>query len=256
MHFPVLLSQVHAQYPVSKLIEFHPLEVESGGGHLWRSASNGPAVRRWMLRFEDLTNEEAGALVALYEACAGGWRTFSFADPMSNLLRWSEDIRNDAWGKSAGLTITISSGGSEGPVEFLIVNTGATAGQVWQELDLAPGAAICFSCEARGGAMKLRACGTELVTAASGEWSRRFITVVSSGGVQRVEIELEGGASVQVRRIQAEIQSAPSEYQGTYERGGIHAKTRFAENGLRIASVAPDRNVAEVVLESTGEDGW
>jgi hypothetical protein len=256
MYFPVLLSQVQAHLPVVKVTSFSPVEVESPGGRLWRTASDRPAVRKWALRYEDLTDDEAGALEAFYDACAGGWRTFTFADPMSNLLRWSEDIGNEIWGKSAGLRITVSSSVGEGPAEFLIVNSSASAGKVWQELDIAPGSALCFSCETRGGALKLRAGGQEQPIAASGDWSRKFITAVSSGGVQRVEIEVDAGVSVEVRRIQAETQRAPSEYQATFERGGVYAKTRFSEGGLRIVSVAPNRNVAEVVLESHGEDDF
>lgn len=252
MYFPVLLSRAQVQYPVWKSTEFSLVEAESPGGHLWRSASELPASRRWTLRFEDLTDAEAAALEALYESCAGGWRTFSFADPLSNLLRWSEDIRNSAWGRSAGLTITAA--GGVAPAEFQIVNTSATPGQVWQEIDLAPGAVVCLSCETRGGPLTLRAGSTEQTTAGSGAWTRRFLTAESTGGLQRMELELPAGGSVEVRRIQVETQRAPSQYQATFERGGVRAKTRFAGGGLRIISVAPDRNIAEVVLESHGED--
>lgn len=254
MYFPVLLSRAQVQYPVQKFLEFTFAEAESPGANLWRGLPDGPALRRWVLRFEDLTDGEADALASFYESCEGGWRSFSFADPMMNLLRWSEDPGNDAWGKSAGLTITKLAGGGGEPAEFQIVNPNATAGQVWQELDLAPGVAVCFSCEVRGGPVKLQAGSADLMTAASGDWARRFLTAVSTGGVQRVGLELEAGGAVQVRRIQAETQLAPSQYQGTFESGGIHARARFADGGLRIVSVAPDRNRAEVVLESAGEE--
>lgn len=254
MYFPVLLSRAQVQYPVQKALEYRLAEAESPGGNVWRGLPDGPASRRWVLRFEDLTDGEADALASFYELCEGGWRSFSFADPMTNLLRWSEDLGNNAWGKSAGLTITTLSGSGGEPAEFQVMNPNATAGQVWQELDLAPGVAVCFSCEVRGGGLWLRVGGAELKMAASGDWMRRFITAVSTGGAQRVELELEAGGSAQVRRIQAETQLAPSQYQGTYESGGIHPRARFADGGLRIVSVAPDRNRAGVVLESVGED--
>lgn len=254
MYFPVLLSRAQVHYPVQKSVVFRIAETESPGGNVWRGLPDGPALRRWVLRFEDLTDGEAEALASFYESCEGGWRSFSFADPMTNLLRWSEDLGNNVWGKSAGLTITGFPGSGGEPAEFQLVNPNATAGQVWQDLDLAPGVAVCFSCEVRGGALKLRAGGAELMTAAGGEWMRRFLTAVSAGGAQRLELELEAGGAVEVRRIQAETQLAPSHYQGTFESGGIHPRARFAEGGLRIVCVAPDRNRAEVVLESAGED--
>ncbi len=254
MYFPVMLSRVQAQYPAVKTLESVHAEAESPGGYLWRGAPDQPVIRRWMLRFEDLTDAEAGALRELYETCGGAWRTFCFADPMSNLLRWSEDAGNAAWGKSAGLVLTKSAGGNGLPAEFEIVNSNAAPGQVWQEVDLAPGAVVCFSCELRGGAATLRAGGAALRATAGTDWLRAYVAGESSGGMQRLEVEVDAGASVWIRRLQAEMQRAPSPYQGTYERGGVYLKARFAEGGLRITTVAPGRNEAEVVLESAGED--
>jgi hypothetical protein len=253
MYFPVLHSKAQAQYPTVKLLESGHVEAKSPGGYLWRGAAERPLARRWLLQFEGLTDPEARALASLYEWCAGGWRTFSFADPMSNLLRWSEDLRNAAWMKSAWLTITAAGGGGGQPAEFLIVNTGTAPGGIWQELDLAPGADLCFSCEVSGGTLKLRWAGKEVTITAGDGWARGFVTGESNGGLQRVEMELEAGMAVRVRRIQAETQRVPSQYQGTFERGGVYSNTRFAERGLRIVSVAPDQNMAEVELESTGE---
>lgn len=256
MYFPVLLSRVQAQYPAVKVLESVHTEVESPGGYLWRSAPVQPVIRRWVLRFEDLTDVEAGALRALYETCGGAWRTFCYADPMSNLLRWSEDAGNAAWGKSAGLAVTPLAGGSGLPAEFEIVNTSGAPGQLWQDVDLAPGAVMCFSCELRGGAATLRAGGASQRATAGSEWAQAYVAGESSGGMQRVEVELDAGAVVRIRRLQAETQRAPSQYQGTYERGGVYPKTRFVEGGLKIISVAPGRSAAEVVLESAGEDEW
>ncbi len=256
MYFPVLLSRAQAQYPAARVLESMHVEAESPGGHLWRSGSNETLIHRWVLRFEDLTDTEAGALRALYEACGGAWRTFRFADPMSNLLRWSEDLGSAAWGKSAGMAVAMISGGNGAPAEFEIKNTSGAPGQLWQELDLAPGASVCFSCELRGGAATLRAGGASIRATAGAEWDQAYVSGESSGGMQRLEVEVDAGALVRIRRLQAETQRAPSQYQGTYERGGVYPRTRFVEGGLRITSVAPGRNAAEVVLESAGEDEW
>lgn len=256
MYFPVQASRVPAQYPVTRTTESLFREVETPGGKLWRSASDGPALRRWVLRFEDLTDDEAAALVDCYEACAGGWRTLIFADPMGNLLQWSEDLEAAAWGKDAGLTVSRPGGAAERPAEFQIVNGSAAAARIWQELDLAPGLAVCFSCEVRGEAVALRAPGGAMrAVAAREDWTKVFITGESAGGPQRVELEIPAGATVHVRRLQAETQLAPSDYQGTFDTGGIHAKTRFAGNGLQVVAVAPDRHRAEVILESVMENG-
>lgn len=253
MYFPVLHSKAQVQYPVAKYLESGHVEVKSPGGHLWRSAAEGALGRRWLLRFEGLTDAEARALVSLYERCGGGWETFRFADPMSNLLRWSEDVQNPVWVKSSWARITTLAGEAGEPAEFQIVNTGATPCRVWQEVDVAAGAELCFSCEVRGGVLRLRLGAAAAAITAGEGWAKGFVTAESRGGLQRVEMELDAGMAARVRRLQVETQRVPSGYQGTYERGGVHPKTRFAEGGLRIVGVAPDENLAEVVLESAGE---
>jgi hypothetical protein len=56
-----------------------------------------------------------------------------------------------------------------------------------------------------------------------------------------------------LRRLQVEAQVAPSEYQPTFEVGGIYPKARFAGGGLRLEAIAPDRHRADVVIESLME---
>ncbi len=257
MQFPVLLSGVQVQYPVlEERLSTFP-EVESPGGARWRGAAEAPRIRRWVLRLKDLTDGEAAALRGLHESCAGGWRTFLFADPLGNLLRWSEDLENAAWGRSAGISASRLSGSSEAPAEFEIVNSSSWPGSLFQDLQLPAGAVICFSCDAQGDAMQLRAGGAEAAFGPADGWMQRYVTGVAggSGGATRAELQLAPGARVRLRCVQAEIQLSPSAYQGTYEAGGVHPKTRFAENGLRITAIAPGRHEAEVRLESLVEDG-
>lgn len=251
MYFPLLLSGVQAQYPVRRATWHHFPEASSPGGALWRGTADAPAVRRWFLRLEDLTDAEVESLVGLFDWCSGGWRTFAFADPTGNLLRWSEDLENAAWGKSSGITVQRSGAGE--PAEFQVVNSGAATGQIWQELDLPPGALICLSCETAGEGVTLRVPGAHRTAPSSSQWLAGFAAGESTGGLQRVELEFPPGATILVRRVQAEMQIVPSEYQATFEWGGIFPKTRFAGNGLRIVAVAPDRNVVEATLESTME---
>lgn len=257
MYFPVQASRVQVQYPVMRITESQFREVESPGGRRWRTTVEGPAIRRWILQFEDLTDVEAAALEALFESTAGGWRTFVFVDPVGNLLQWSEDLEAAVWGKDASVTVSRSDGATGQPAEFRIINGGAAAAMIWQELDLPPGLVLCLACEVLGEAIVLHAPGAaKKAVGGSGDWKRAFVTGESAGGVQRVGIEIPAGATAHIRRLQAEAQLSPSEYQGTFETGGIYAKTRFAESGFQLESVAPDRHRAEVILESVMENSW
>ncbi len=254
MYFPVLTSRVLAQYPATRVTESQFQEAESAGGRLWRSASDSLPLVRWILRYEDLTDGEANVLAEFFEASAGGLRTFVFADPLGNLLRWSEDMEDPVWGKDAGIAISRLSGRADEPAEFQVRNGGANAARIWQELDLAPGLAVCFSCEMRGEGAVLRAPGgSSRVAGLAGEWTRVIVAGESLGGPQRVEVEIAAGATVFLRRLQVEAQVAPSEYQPTFEVGGIYPKARFAGGGLRLEAIAPDRHRADVVIESLME---
>ncbi len=255
MQFPVLMSRVQVQYPVLEERRSTFPEAESPGGARWRCAADAPRIRRWVLLLRDLTDGEAAALRDLYEACSGGWRSFLFADPLGNLLRWSEDPGNAAWGRSAGLSVSRLNSMAETPAEFEILNASSAPGRLFQDLPLPAGALICFSCEAQGEALKLRAGGAEAAWGPANGWVQRAVTGESGSGATRAELELAPGASVRVRCMQAEIQLSPSAYQATYENGGIHWKTRFGENGLRITAIAPGRHEAEVRLESVVQDG-
>ncbi|MGC8883492.1 MAG: hypothetical protein ACP5UT_11710 [Bryobacteraceae bacterium] len=256
MYFPVLQSGVYAQFPVSKTDEYSIIEEETPGGGVWRLGTGRATVRRWRLELEEVSDEEALALIQFYDAVRGGWHSFSFADPMGNLLVWSENLGKPSWLRSPGVSVTPAGPLEGGPAEFLIVNGGAAPGEIWQELDLAPGAAVCFSCETQtpgGPAGGVFSAGAENRIVFSAGWNRIFVTGTSSGGFQRVGIRLEPGAALRVRRLQAEIQIAPSEYRPTFEVGGVWPKTRFAQDGLTVIATAPGRNRIRILLESAME---
>jgi len=256
VYFPVLRSGAAAQYPVARMIRHGLIRAEAPGGAVWLSPSGAQPVRRWQIRFHDLTDAEIEALLQFHEAC-GGWKTFRFADPMANLLRWSEDLTMPVWGRSAGITVTRTGQDADGASEFLIVNTSAGVGYIWQDLDLAPGAICCFSCELWSAGIDqavLHAAGERKVVAGAGAWKLEHVTGVSPGGPQPVQIEIGAGGSLFVRRLMAELQLAPSSYKPSFEDGGVYASTRFALDGIRVVTTGPDRHSAEILLETVAEN--
>ena len=256
MYFPILRSGAATQYPVTRIVRHDVILAETPGGAVWLGSSGAGSLRRWHIAFRDLTDAEVEALVQLHETC-GGWRTFRFADPLANLLRWSEDLTNPVWSRSPGVTVTRSGQDADGASEFLIVNTSAAAGYVWQDLDLAPGAVCCFSCAlwSEGTVQAaLHACEERKEVIGPDTWQPHYVTGVSTGGVQRVQIEVEAGRSLHVRHVQAELQVAPSPYKPSFEDGGVFSKTRFARGGIRIVTTAPDRHAADVMLEAMAEN--
>src|ERR1700691_4958839 len=51
----------------------------------------------WRLSYQDLTDAETGTLSSLFAASQGSFGSFTFIDPLANLLAWSEDLSQPDW---------------------------------------------------------------------------------------------------------------------------------------------------------------
>ena len=54
----------------------------------------------------DLSDEEAAALRAFFDAAEGTLNGFTFLDPAGNLLAWSDQLDNAAWQTDPLLSLT------------------------------------------------------------------------------------------------------------------------------------------------------
>jgi hypothetical protein len=124
----------------------------------WRSISNqlesdqrillpDPAAGqiRWDLSLRELTTAETGRLNDLFTASQGQFGSFSFIDPMANLLGWSEDLLRPDW--QPGL-LTLSSGIADptGSTRAWSITNGSAGGQKLRQTRELPGEYVgCFS---------------------------------------------------------------------------------------------------------------
>lgn len=250
MFFPVLGSGAAVQYPFRRATYHDLVETTSPGGSVSRARGESEATRRWRLRFEDLTDAEAQAILALHEACGGGWRRFTFLDPLANLLAWSEDLNAAVWEKAGGVSVTSAMQG-DGLMAFTVTNASQAQGGVRQRIELPAGSACTLSCELRGaggGLVWLAAGNAGKAVSVTGEWRQAWVSGEAAGGEVGFGVELAPGGALEVRHVQAQAQAAPTAYQPSYERGGVCRNTRFEGDGLRVEAAGPGRNRVEVTL--------
>ncbi len=241
LYFPSLAVGAAVQYPVVKRTAHPVLETKSPGGHVQRGLTEWSSTVEWDLEYRELSDAEAGAIEDLYAATDGGLRSFTFCDPLANLLRWSEDFSKSVW-QLTGV----------GVVGQRLTNVSGATAPVTQSVELPAGSRCTFSCEMRGAAgtqVTLRAGSVAKRVGLSGDW-RPYSVTAETEGTTAFGIELQSGSSVEMRAPQAELQASPSPYKPSFDRAGVSQETTFVEGSLRIMATGPNRNAARVRLRS------
>lgn len=250
--YPLLSLGGAAQFPIVRRRRVRRVQTETVGGYRRRALSGEGEVVAWDLTYEDATDAEAAAIEGLFLASRGGAGSFTFVDPLSNLLDGSEDLVGPAWARGLSSVTVGSDGPWEGAVVFDVGNGGQAGNGVEQSVALPAGFKYCLSCYARGGGVGLSVGGIERWFGASAEWQRRQVTVEALGQMEMAvaKIMAPAGGSVAVCGPQLEAQAAASPYQASAGTGGVYPGTRFAMDTLRVTRRGPDRNSLFVSLET------
>jgi hypothetical protein len=203
----------------------------------------------WELTLAGLSRSEASALEALFQATEGRLNPFTWLDPLSNLLCWSEDFSAPDWVRGGYLQLT--SGQSDplgGHRATQVTNTGQIAQRLEQSL-AAPGSyRYCMSVWARSGAATPVTLSIRTTTESSlhttftgGQWTRLNIgsQLQSSDEQVKFGVEIPAGATLDVFGVQAEPQPSPGGYVRTTSRSGVYS-ARFAQDFLLLEAAGPD----------------
>lgn len=249
MIYPNLRSGVAVQYPLRRRTRHHIVTARTPGGYVSRIRGGSEPEVGWELRYTDLTDAEAQALEDLYTASGGGLESFSFVDPLANLLKWSEDVSASPWTKT-GLSVEQFTEDGERCVR--LTNAGQAPARLEQQVAVGSGT-VCMSCEARDAAG-----GQAMVTAGTGTmgytlqatWKTLWASGEPVGEAAACALVVPAGGMVEVRRLQAEMQVIPSMYKASDERGGVYPEARFDMDGLKLVADGPDRNGAVVRVRS------
>lgn len=238
--FPALWSGAGVSLPVRRVRVLEGVQTRNSSGYGMGSDGEGQGWMEWDLVYRELTRGEAAALEDFFEEREGLLKAFTFADPMANLVAWSEDLAQGAWVKGAGVTVSPVSGGWE------IANGGAGWGGVTQSV--AWSGMGCGSVVAESGTrIRVERGGLSSEWLLGGGARECF---VSGEGPGEFRLLVGSGESVRVSKVQLRNCVGVTEYVRSEGRSGVYAESYFGEQGLEVRCVGWDRYEARVRIES------
>ena len=249
--FPQLSSGAVAQFPFEGEVRFRTALNELPDGS--EISFNDPDFeqRRWLLRFEELSEAEWQSLRDLFEVCEGRLKTFTLAAPGANLLAWSEALTESVWtaagggsvsdgqpdplGGTAGSRLTAGGGALTVSQSLAIPASYFYAGSAWARTS-APGAQL----EVNDAAGSSKAVPLD----SDNQWRRYELRAEGLSAQEQVAVEISApaGATVDVYGLQLEAQRAVSSYKKTGVRGGVFANARFDQDELDETLTAVGRH--------------
>lgn len=249
--FPQLATGAPALYPVTRMSLTRTVSNVLADGSTVLFADPDAETKEWELRAAEMTLNEWTAIDTLFQAVAGRFGTFTFLDPMGNLLLRSEEFGDPAWTNSPLIQLTPGVGDPLGTTRATqAVNAASVTGAITQTLTV-PGnfrytlsvwakttgvSNVTLSATTTGGAAA-RNC------ALTGQWGRYALDVNFGLNTQSVVfgVELDVGAIVDLFGMQVEAQPGASNYKRTGSSGGVYAQARFAEDDLTATAKGTDR---------------
>jgi hypothetical protein len=175
-------------------------------------------------------------------AAEGTLNSFTFLDPLGNLLAWSNDLGNAVWDSGPFLAKT---GGMADPAggtnAWTMVNSG-TAGQDLSQTVPGPGGYVyCFSAYAKSAtpATVTLLMGSNRYSQTVGtNWERMACagTADATAAAVTFGVEFGPGAAVEVYGLQVEPQASPSLYKPS-SSGGCYENARLRDDALSFTTM-------------------
>lgn len=259
--FPQLESGAIAQFPAHKTRVRRTVRNVMADGSSVVFADEGAAEVRWTLPLRALSTDEMTAIGSLFAQTEGRLRTFTFVDPLANLLAWNGDLSKPVWQNGPALQMAVGvADPSGGTLAVRVANTGQAAQRLSQTVSAPGWFTYCLSAYIRsagGGRVRLlrsTASGTQsTVVQVSQDWKRSSSTGALTGNDETIAfaLELEPGATVEIFGLQAEAQTAASAPMATTVTGGVYAHARFDHDDLSVVAQSTESSDAMIRIVST-----
>lgn len=245
-----------SQFPIRKRRRARTVRNRCQDGREIKLADAAEARVEWRLEFAELTDGELAALRQCFEDSEGSLGDFTFLDPTSNLLAWSEKLEEPAWQCDPLMQLT---GGMADPFAgtgaFRVQNGGAAPLGLRQTLNV-PGwfwyaVSVYARSDAAGSLTLLR--GTERREYELLPVWRRLVFSANAATAQEsvaFGLELQAGGSADVFGFQVEAQTAASAYKKTLSRSGVYANARFRDDALALTTAGPGRHGCLIVIDA------
>jgi len=242
--YPQLPTGTLAQFPVRKRRCMRTAVNVMPDGSSIKLADPPGEFTEWTLQYSQLSDAELSTIQQFFTAAEGTLNAFTFLDPTSNLLAWSDQLQNAAWVRGPLLSI------SGGPSIWHLSNFGSGAQNISQSI-AAPGAYLyCFSAF-------VRAAQTAEVTMLLGSsradrtvgtnWTRVQVAGPGDPAEDSISfgIEVPAGLTIDVYGMQAEAQPAASVYKAS-TTGGVYEGARLRDDVLAITATGVNQHSCTV----------
>jgi hypothetical protein len=253
--YPQIGSGVVAQFPFARRRMWRAITNQMESGEVITLPDSAGGQVAWSLKYEDLTTAEAQAISALFAESQGRFGSFTFIDPLANLLGWSEDFTKAGWqlgemSASAGVSDPLGTQRASA-----VTNSGAAPQALSQTLGVSGDYVACFSAYLRASAatsVTMQRDGVETAAAVGPQWKRVLVSGTGTAGAAQSTFSLviPAGQTIEVWGMQAEAQPWPSVYKQTSAGTGIYNETYFADDELTITSTGPGFSRAAIGLIS------
>ena len=249
-NYPQLTTGALSQFPIRKRKYARTVVNRLADGSSIKLADAQGGSTGWQLQYAGLSDAEAGTLQQFFQSCEGSLNSFTFVDPVGNLLAWSEDLTNAVWQPGPLLAVSGAVNDPFGGTNAFQLSNSATAGQALSQTLNAPGAyTYTFSVyvQAAAAATATLTIGSASLNVAVGtSWRRVSFTAAGDASAASVAfgIQIAPGA-ISVFGPQVEVQPQASPYKKS-TTGGVYQNARFQGDSLTVTSTALNQNSVTV----------
>jgi len=253
--YPQLSSGSIAQLPLARRRQWRSIANEMESGERISVTDSYSNQVTWSLSYQDLSDAEVLKLQNLFSASHGRAMSFGFADPLANLLGWSEDLTRPNW--QSGLLQV--SGAVTDPfgarMAWTVSNVSAGPLTLQQNVGLPGEYVTCFSLWIKGPigtTVALQRDSAEARVPVPSAWKRVNITGAGAAGTSQSNfgITLAAGQQIQMFGPQVEVQPYASAYKTSVAPRGIYEETTFGEDELSVVGTGPGLSSCQLTLIS------
>ncbi len=257
IRFPALDTGILAHLPVELSIEKMTRATRFPDGSLLFAANEARTRYSWLLRYENLNPQEWERMLDFIAATQRGAASFTFYDPIGNLLAHSSNLEDSVWLAPPGLTVDpIVEIGQ--PNAFILTNPTAQPLALSQSISLAGPFTTCFSIRAKwAGGANFSLGLSDAVQSASVprtavSWARHHVRLISSGApeTRMASIVVPPTTQIIVAAPQLEIAASPGAPLETGSQSGVFSNSWLVQKSFDSQSVAPGAHSITLRIES------
>ena len=242
-------------YPVTRHLSVRTVLNQLADGNTVIFPDSDASLRGWELQAKGLTTAEWNAIESFYNSVSGQWQTFTFLDPIGNLLANSEDFTASSWTNGPLIQLSGNVADPFGATRAThAVNTGQAAQTIAQTLSVPGNFQYALSLWVRGSSLTLTAASATRAFSGNSNWRRISFSVSLGQNSNTVTFgaQLSPGASVDLFGMQVDAQAAPSDYKRTGAAGGVYSNARFSTDAFTLQAQGTDVYDATIRIVSSG----